>query len=57
MWCSVSHQVAEDELLLPDEQHDDYRWLTPDALLASDNVHANSRAYFLSESVPEYPDL
>lgn len=23
--------------------------LTPDALLASDNVHANSRAYFLAE--------
>ncbi|WP_252514349.1 GDP-mannose mannosyl hydrolase [Escherichia coli] len=32
-------RVAEEELLLPDEQHDDYRWLTPDALLASDNVH------------------
>ncbi|MFP1483785.1 GDP-mannose mannosyl hydrolase [Escherichia coli] len=28
-------RVAEEELLLPDEQHDDYRWLTPDALLAS----------------------
>ncbi|HBA7923478.1 TPA: GDP-mannose mannosyl hydrolase, partial [Escherichia coli] len=39
-------RVSEEELLLPDEQHDDYRWLTPDALLASDNVHANSRAYF-----------
>ncbi|WP_241352508.1 NUDIX domain-containing protein, partial [Escherichia coli] len=34
------------KLLLPDEQHVDYRWLTPDALLASNNVHANSRAYF-----------
>ncbi len=49
-------RVAEEELLLPDEQHDDYRWLTPDALLASDNVHANSRAYFGQRSVPEYPD-
>ena len=39
-------RVAEEELLLPDEQHDDYRWLTPDALLASENVHANSRVYF-----------
>ncbi|MGP2677665.1 GDP-mannose mannosyl hydrolase, partial [Escherichia coli] len=37
---------SEEELLLPDEQHDDYRWLTPDALLASNDVHANSRAYF-----------
>ena len=34
------------DLRLPDSQHDDYRWLTPDALLASDNVHDNSRAYF-----------
>ncbi|EEX2532790.1 GDP-mannose mannosyl hydrolase, partial [Escherichia coli] len=40
-------RVAEEELLLPDEQHDDYRWLTPDALLASDDVHANSSAYFM----------
>ncbi|ENR0705582.1 TPA: GDP-mannose mannosyl hydrolase, partial [Escherichia coli] len=39
-------RVAEEELLLPDEQHDDYRWLTPDALLASDDVHVNSRVYF-----------
>ncbi|EPN7386166.1 GDP-mannose mannosyl hydrolase, partial [Escherichia coli] len=35
-----------EDLILPDEQHDDYRWLTPDALLASENVHANSRVYF-----------
>ncbi|ENC4468798.1 GDP-mannose mannosyl hydrolase, partial [Escherichia coli] len=40
-------RVAEEELLLPDEQHDDYRWMTPDALLASDDVHANSSAYFM----------
>ncbi len=50
-------RVAEDELLLPDEQHDDYRWLTPDALLASDNVHANSRAYFLAEKRAGVPGL
>ena len=50
-------RVAEDELLLPDEQHDNYRWLTPDALLASDNVHANSRAYFLSEKRAGVPGL
>ena len=50
-------RVAEEELLLPDEQHDDYRWLTPDALLASDNVHANSRAYFLAEKRAGVPGL
>ncbi|EAT8909446.1 GDP-mannose mannosyl hydrolase, partial [Salmonella enterica] len=26
-----------------------YRWLTPEQLLASDNVHDNSRAYFQNE--------
>ncbi len=58
MWCSVFRfRVAEEELLLPDEQHDDYRWLTPDALLASDNVHANSRAYFLAEKRAGVPGL
>ena len=50
-------RVAEEDLLLPDEQHDDYRWLTPDALLASDNVHANSRAYFLAEKRAGVPGL
>ena len=50
-------RVSEEELLLPDEQHDDYRWLTPDALLASDNVHANSRAYFLAEKRAGVPGL
>jgi colanic acid biosynthesis protein WcaH len=42
-------QVNEADLRLPDSQHDDYRWLKPDALLASDNVHDNSRAYFLAD--------
>ena len=37
--------------------YDDNRWLTPDALLASDNVHANSRAYFLSEKRAGVPGL
>ena len=55
--CVTRFTVAEEELLLPDEQHDDYRWLTPDALLASDNVHANSRAYFLSEKRAGVPGL
>ena len=42
-------KVSEADLRLPDSQHDDYRWQTPEALLASDNVHDNSRAYFLAE--------
>ncbi|HBM2508360.1 TPA: GDP-mannose mannosyl hydrolase, partial [Enterobacter hormaechei subsp. xiangfangensis] len=49
--------VSEADLRLPDSQHDDYRWLTPEALLASDNVHDNSRAYFLAERQAEVPGL
>ncbi len=56
MVLGFDFRVAEEDQLLPDEQHDDYRWLTPEALLASDNVHANSRAYFLAEKRAEYPD-
>ena len=41
----------------PDSQHDDYRWQTPEALLASDNVHDNSRAYFLADRQSEVPGL
>ncbi|MBR7358186.1 GDP-mannose mannosyl hydrolase, partial [Klebsiella pneumoniae] len=37
--------------------HDDYRWQTPEALLASDNVHDNSRAYFLAERQSGVPGL
>ncbi|EJH2659220.1 GDP-mannose mannosyl hydrolase [Salmonella enterica] len=43
-------RVAEDDLHLPDAQHGSYRWLTPEQLLASDNVHDNSRAYFLTDA-------
>ncbi|EHL51221.1 GDP-mannose mannosyl hydrolase [Salmonella enterica subsp. enterica serovar Montevideo str. ATCC BAA710] len=39
-------RVTESDLRLPDAQHGSYRWLTPEQLLASDNVHENSRAYF-----------
>lgn len=48
-------KVNQADLNLPDSQHDAYRWLTPDALLASDNVHDNSRAYFLAERQAEAP--
>jgi colanic acid biosynthesis protein WcaH len=50
-------KVSEADLRLPDSQHDDYRWLTPEQLLASDNVHDNSRAYFLAERQAEVPGL
>ncbi|MNN97507.1 GDP-mannose mannosyl hydrolase [compost metagenome] len=45
------------DLQLPTEQHNDYRWMTQDALLAADNVHDNSRAYFLDEKRAEAPGL
>lgn len=42
-------RVSENDLQLPDVQHDAYRWLTPQAVLAGDNVHDHSQAYFLPE--------
>ncbi|ECZ9749330.1 GDP-mannose mannosyl hydrolase, partial [Salmonella enterica subsp. enterica serovar Kedougou] len=42
-------RVAESDLRLPDTQHGSYRWLTPEQLLAGENVHENSRAYFQNE--------
>ncbi|WP_297711850.1 GDP-mannose mannosyl hydrolase [uncultured Citrobacter sp.] len=50
-------KVSEADLRLPDSQHDDYRWLTPKALLASDNVHDNSRAYFMPQRQAGVPGL
>lgn len=50
-------KVSEADLRLPDFQHDDYRWQTPEVLLASDNVHDNSRAYFLAERQSGVPGL
>ncbi|WP_336219217.1 GDP-mannose mannosyl hydrolase [Citrobacter amalonaticus] len=50
-------RVQESELQLPDAQHDAYRWLTPAALLASDNVHDNTRAYFLPQQQAKVPGL
>lgn len=34
------------ELALPDEQHDAYCWLKPATLIADEQVHRNTRAYF-----------
>jgi len=42
-------KVNEADLALPDAQHEAYRWLTPEALIADENVHDNSRAYFLAD--------
>lgn len=39
-------RVDASTLALPTEQHDDYRWLMPDVLIADPLVHDNSRAYF-----------
>ncbi len=50
-------RVDASTLRLPPDQHDDYRWLTAEALLASDNVHDNTRAYFLAERQAGVPGL
>jgi len=50
-------KVDASPLALPDDQHNDYRWLSKEALLAADNVHANSRAYFHDEKSTEAPLL
>ena len=50
-------RVDADELALPDAQHSGYRWLTPGALLVAENVHDNSRAYFLDEKRAGVPGL
>ncbi|ALR77319.1 GDP-mannose mannosyl hydrolase [[Enterobacter] lignolyticus] len=50
-------RVNAQALALPDAQHNDYRWLTPQALLAAEQVHDNSRAYFLAEQRAEAPGL
>ena len=48
-------RVDADALQLPDAQHSDYQWLTPEELLVRDDVHDNSRAYFLDEKRAEAP--
>ncbi|WP_312981136.1 GDP-mannose mannosyl hydrolase [Atlantibacter sp.] len=39
-------RVSADQLALPDEQHDAYCWLKPATLIADEQVHRNTRAYF-----------
>ncbi len=50
-------QVDAEALTLPEAQHNDYRWMSPKALLAADNVHENSRAYFRVDKMAEVPGL
>lgn len=42
-------KLNQADLTLPDAQHEAYRWLTPETLIADENVHDNSRAYFLAD--------
>lgn len=44
-------------LPLPADQHNDYRWMSKTTLLATEKVHANSRAYFQTENSTEAPVL
>lgn len=50
-------RVLENDLQLPEAQHDAYRWLAVTQILASDSVHANSRAYFCPASQTGVPGL
>lgn len=50
-------RVEQAALALPDAQHSEYRWQSPHSLCASDDVHDNSRAYFLEERQSEVPGL
>ena len=50
-------RVSENDLQLPDIQHDAYRWLAIEEILASDHVHDNSRAYFCEKSQAGAPGL
>lgn len=42
-------KVDENALTLPGEQHGAWRWLSPEAIVSSESVHANSRAYFAAD--------
>ncbi|MDW2402519.1 GDP-mannose mannosyl hydrolase [Vibrio sp. 1262-1] len=42
---------------LPQEQHSDYRWLTPEQLLADDMVHNHSKWYFQENQQADSPFL
>ena len=50
-------RVSENDLQLPDVQHDAYRWMAATQILVSDHVHDNSRAYFCKTSQAGVPGL
>lgn len=50
-------QVDSQALRLPDEQHAAWRWQLPEALLASTDVHDNTRAYFDATRFAGVPGL
>lgn len=50
-------RVSENDLQLPNVQHDAYRWMASTQILASDHVHDNSRAYFCKTSQAGVPGL
>ncbi|WP_312972223.1 GDP-mannose mannosyl hydrolase [Atlantibacter sp.] len=39
-------RVQANQLVLPDDQHNAYCWLKPATLVADEQVHQNTRAYF-----------
>jgi colanic acid biosynthesis protein WcaH len=39
-------RLPEGARVTPDDQHDEMRWWTVDDLLAADDVHENTKAYF-----------
>lgn len=39
-------KVHATDLQLPEQQHSDYHWWSPVDVLASEQVHSNTRAYF-----------
>ncbi|MEA1065414.1 GDP-mannose mannosyl hydrolase [Apirhabdus apintestini] len=50
-------RVNGETLALPEHQHSAYRWQSAERLVASLDVHDNSRAYFLAERRSEVPGL
>ena len=50
-------RVSENDLQLPNVQHDAYRWMAATQILVSDHVHDNSRAYFCKTSQAGVPGL
>lgn len=50
-------RVSENDLQLPDAQHDAYRWLVATEILVNEDVHDNSRAYFCEKSQAGVPGL